>query len=73
MARKELLGKLGFDEEKLNTMFDVEEYIQKLIGECKNAFAERLLYVGLQGSYMRNEANEKSDIDVMLILEDFSV
>ena len=54
-------------------MFDVEEYIQKLIGGCKNAFAERLLYVGLQGSYMRGEATEKSDIDVMIILEDFSV
>ena len=54
-------------------MFDVEEYLQKLIGECKNAFADRLLYVGLQGSYMRDESTEKSDIDVMIILEDFSV
>ena len=54
-------------------MFDVEAYIQNLIGECKNVFAERLLYVGLQGSYMREEATEKSDIDVMIILEDFSV
>jgi predicted nucleotidyltransferase len=67
------LSKFQFDEEKRNTMFDVEEYIQKLIGGCKNAFAERLLYVGLQGSYMRGEATEKSDIDVMIILEDFSV
>ncbi|MBR3423804.1 MAG: nucleotidyltransferase domain-containing protein, partial [Clostridia bacterium] len=54
-------------------MFEIEKYIQKLIGECKKAFAERLLYVGLQGSYMRGEATEKSDIDVMIILEDFSV
>lgn len=54
-------------------MFDVEKYLQNLIDECKNAFAERLLYVGLQGSYMREEATEKSDIDVMIILEDFSV
>ncbi len=54
-------------------MFDVEEYLQKLIGECKKSFTARLLYVGLQGSYMREEATEKSDIDVMIILEDFSV
>ena len=54
-------------------MFEIEKYIQKLIGECKKAFAERLLYVGLQGSYMRGEATEKSDIDVMIILEGFSV
>ena len=53
-------------------MFDLENYLQKLIGECKNTFRERLLYVGLQGSYMRGEATEKSDIDVMILLEDFS-
>ena len=54
-------------------MFDIEDYLQNLIAECKNAFADRLLYVGLQGSYMRNEATDKSDIDVMIILDDFSV
>ena len=53
-------------------MFDVNCYLQKLIAECKNAFGGRLLYVGLQGSYMRGEATEKSDIDVMIILENFS-
>ena len=52
--------------------FDIEDYLQKLIGACKNSFRERLLYVGLQGSYMRGEATEKSDIDVMILLEDFS-
>ena len=54
-------------------MFDVNEYMQKLIGSAKKAFSDRLLYVGMQGSYMRNEATDKSDIDVMIILEGFSV
>ncbi len=54
-------------------MFDLEDYLQKLIAECNYAFGGRLLYVGLQGSYMRGEATDKSDIDVMIILEDFSV
>ena len=54
-------------------MFDVDDYLQRLIGECKNAFGDRLLYAGLQGSYMRDEATDKSDIDVMIILECFSV
>ena len=54
-------------------MIDIEDYLQKLIGACINTFRERLLYVGLQGSYMREEASEKSDVDVMIILEDFSV
>ena len=54
-------------------MFVVEEYLHKLIGVCKNAFGDRLVYVGFQGSYMRGEATDKSDIDVMIVLEDFSV
>ena len=54
-------------------MIDIEDYLQKLIGACKNTFRERLLYVGLQGSYMREEATDQSDIDVMILLEDFSV
>ena len=54
-------------------MLDIEDYLQKLIGECKYAFGGRLLYVGLQGSYMRGEATDKSDLDVMMIIEDFSV
>lgn len=51
--------------------FDVDRYLEKLIGECKNAFGARLLYVGLQGSYMRGEANENSDIDVMMMHDSF--
>ena len=54
-------------------MFDIDDYLQRLIGACKTVFGDRLLYVGLQGSYMRGEATEKSDIDVMIILEHFSV
>lgn len=54
-------------------MLDIEDYLQNLIGECKYAFGSRLLYVGLQGSYMRGEATDKSDIDIMIVLDDFSV
>ena len=31
-------------EEKQNRMFDVNEYMQKLIGIAKKAFSDRLLY-----------------------------
>ena len=54
-------------------MFDLNKYLQDLISECKSAFGCRLLYVGLQGSYMRGEATDRSDIDIMIILDDFSV
>lgn len=36
-------------------------------------FGDRLLYVGLQGSYLRGEASENSDIDVMVVLDRLSV
>lgn len=54
-------------------MFKVEEYMSKLITALKANFADRLLYVGLQGSYLRGEATEKSDIDVMVILDGLDV
>ena len=53
-------------------MFEVEKYMQSMIDLLQNNFSERLLYVGLQGSYLRNEATEDSDIDVVVIVEDLS-
>ena len=54
-------------------MFDLDSYMNTLILSCRAAFGERLLYVGLLGSYLRGEAHENSDIDVMVILKRFSV
>ena len=54
-------------------MIDLNEYLSALLYECRAVFGERLLYMGLQGSYLRGEANENSDLDIMLILEGFSV
>ena len=54
-------------------MFDLDRYLNDLISNCQVAFGDRLLSVGLQGSYLRGEAHESSDIDIMVILERFSV
>ena len=54
-------------------MIPVETYMHSVIEALKNRFADRLLYVGLQGSYLRGEATENSDIDVVVILENLSV
>ena len=51
----------------------IEPYIESLIKLLKQNFVSRLLYVGLQGSYLRGEANENSDIDIMVVLDGFSV
>ncbi len=54
-------------------MFNIDDYLNNLISHCKESFGERLVYVGLQGSYLRGEATENSDIDVMIVLDEFSV
>ena len=54
-------------------MIDIEEYLDKLTAECRAVFGNRLLYLGLQGSCMRGEAGENSDIDVMVILDALSM
>ena len=54
-------------------MFDLDKYLADLIMNCRSAFGERLLYMGLQGSYLRGETHENSDIDVMVIIDRFSV
>ena len=53
--------------------FNIDNYLEKLISRCKESFGDRLVYVGLQGSYLRGEATENSDIDVMIVLDGFSV
>ena len=50
-------------------MFSMDDYLARLLAELKETFGTRLLYVGLQGSYQRGEADEQSDIDVMAVLE----
>ncbi len=54
-------------------MFRIDEYINKLIEVLNGVFGERLLYIGLQGSYLRNEETENSDIDIMAVIDNLSV
>lgn len=54
-------------------MIDAHSYVSRLTGLLQGEFGSRLLYVGLQGSYLRGEASDSSDIDVMVILDDLRV
>ena len=54
-------------------MFRVDEYLHELITSMKAIYGDRLIYVGLQGSYLRKEATENSDIDIMVIIDKLSV
>lgn len=54
-------------------MIDIECYISQLIESLREQFHTRLLYVGLQGSYLRGEATVDSDIDIMVIIDKLTV
>ena len=54
-------------------MLRIDEYINELIISLKNVLGERLMYIGLQGSYLRNEETENSDIDIMAVIDNLSV
>ena len=54
-------------------MVEIENYISELIEDLKTRFGQRLKYVGLQGSYLRGEATEHSDIDIMVVMDELDV
>ena len=54
-------------------MFRLENYTSTLLERIIDFYANRLLYVGLQGSYLRNDATEDSDIDIMVVIESITV
>lgn len=58
---------------KRSEMLDAQKYIDDLSEKLLEAFGSRLAYVGLQGSYMREEATENSDIDPMVVIDGLTV
>ena len=54
----------------MNNVVDINDYLNRLTDSLKSKFGDRLLYVGLQGSYLRGEATPDSDIDIMLVLDE---
>ena len=53
-------------------MIDITTWMQEFLQALNNTFADRVWFVGLQGSYGRDEATESSDIDVVVILDELS-
>ncbi len=54
-------------------MIDINHWMKQYQKTIRDLFGDRVLFIGLQGSYGRNEANENSDIDVVLILDTVSL
>ena len=53
-------------------MIDITAWMSNFLQTLNKAFANRVWFVGLQGSYGRGEATETSDIDVVVILDELS-
>jgi len=47
--------------------------MKSLSNKLKTFFGDRLLFVGLQGSYQRGEATKDSDIDAVVILDHLTI
>lgn len=54
-------------------MIDINGWMNDFLQKLNEAFANRVWFVGLQGSYGRGEATETSDVDVVVILDELSV
>lgn len=50
-------------------MIDLDEWRPLAMAALRETFGERLLCVGLQGSYLRGEARPDSDIDLLVVLD----
>ena len=54
-------------------MIDITAWMKNFLNILNETFANRVWFVGLQGSYGRGEATETSDIDIVVILDELSV
>ncbi|WP_424244611.1 hypothetical protein Dip510_001867 [Elusimicrobium posterum] len=54
-------------------MINKDLWIEEILKKLKEVFATRLLFVGLQGSYVRNEATETSDFDLVVVLDTLDI
>ncbi len=50
-------------------MIEINIWMEEFLQALNENFADRIWFVGLQGSYGRGEATETSDIDVVVILD----
>ena len=53
-------------------MIDITSWMQNFLQTLSETFADRVWFVGLQGSYGRGEATKTSDIDIVVILDELS-
>lgn len=53
--------------------FNIDDWIDQLALKIKKEYGDRVVFIGLQGSYKRKEANDSSDIDIVVILDELTI
>ena len=53
-------------------MIDIDSWMDLFLQALRDTFANRVWFVGLQGSYGRAEATDASDVDVVVILDELT-
>ena len=48
-------------------MIDIKAWVNTFEKRVEQTFADRVWFIGLQGSYGRGEATDTSDIDIVVI------
>lgn len=54
-------------------MINLQVWIKRFTEKVEEIFADRVWFIGLQGSYSRGEATDTSDIDVVVILDELHI
>lgn len=54
-------------------MFNLEDWLVEIVGKIRGHFCKRVVFIGLQGSYKRGEATAASDVDLVVILDEFRI
>ena len=54
-------------------MIDIKNWITEFTNKVEQTFSDRVWFIGLQGSYGREEATDTSDIDVVVILDELRI
>ena len=53
-------------------MIEISVWMKRYLNMLEQTFGQRVIFVGLQGSYARGEATKSSDIDTVVILDQLS-
>lgn len=54
-------------------MIDLTKWLNEFVEKLEGIFGHRIYFIGLQGSYARKEQTEKSDIDIVVILNELYI